>query len=494
MTVAIGAVGLSIEGAFSLPLGPSPELPSSGRTETATWRAVAGSTGARLAASTVTVTPDTSSTGRSLGVVVGARKSVTEIVVQSPEPRAPLRALRIPGLRRHEGDRRPGVEGTGDLPTSHHLVLTPLDGPVVAPAVAVPALPGQRALPAQLTGGSLSGSLYTVPDVIGRRFRVTLVRGDSPEDFEPQVIDHGDVTMFAAPMPVGLHVEGPDGAELFALAGPLRSAATVDVRAALARHLDAAFAAGGTDPVPARLTLRSDVVGGADVAWSVVGGVVERALPDRVTVEVAGSPTVIALPAPHPGRAADRTVADVTVRHSGMAIHPVSDPLPTADGGLGGPTVRDSAVTRALPPGALQGLRLRRVGVVGWARGTTDLTLEVLGTSASARDLAPPPAREAPAVVWFDLPELAVDRPVELRLTATRGAFGWVAAPQPLVRLAVAAPPEGQHVTVGGLDLALTGPETVATGVALLGTDGWAVTTDQLCTVSVARAVMEFPP
>jgi hypothetical protein len=494
VSLALGTFRVPIEVAVASPLAPAPDLPPTGRTETVTWRGVAGSTGARLSASTVTVTPDTVGIGRSLGVVATAKKAVTEIVVTSPEPGAPARALRIPDLRRHEGDTTIRVTGPADLPGSHHLVVTPLDGPVVAPLVAVPPLPARNALPEQLTGGLLSGSLLTLPDVAGRRLRVTLVKGDAPEDFVTQTISHGDVTLFAAPMPVGLHVDGPDGGELFALAGPLRSPASVDVTAALARHLDAAFAAGAAAPVTAGVTLRCDAVGRAQVAWSTEGELIERKVPGRLGVEVTGSPAVVPLPSPHPGRAAARTVADVTVRHHGMAIHPLSDPVPTADGGLGGPTVRDTAVRRSLPPGALRGLTIRRIGVVGWARGTTDLTLEVLGTPTTVRDLTPPVGPQPPAVVWFHLPGLPVDGPVELRLTATRGAFGWVAALEPLVRIAVATAPEGQRVTVGGLVLTLAGEETVATGAALLGTDGWTVSTDQFCTVSLARAVMEFPP
>lgn len=492
-----GPATVQIEGhqvaVASLPLDVSP----SGHTTTRSWRGVAGATGARLTSSFITVQPDTGGSGRSLGVVASGKERVDEILVDSPVAAAPVRSFRIPHLVRFEGDDEVAISGEEDFGEELHLVLTPIvDGPMQAPVLAVPPLPGKAALPPQLTGGSLSGSLFTVPDVAGARFRITLVKGDAPDDFEEQVFSHGDVTMYAAPMPVGLHVDGPDGTELFALQGPVSGTTTVDVTAAMRRHLSAAAAGGvGGEPVTAAITVRSDVVGTAWVRWACDGEVIERSLDRRLTLEISGAPARIALPAPHPGRAATRTVADVTVAHHGMAIHPISDAIPEADAGLGGPVVRDVAVVRALPPGALRGHHLTRVCVIGWPVAETDLTLEVLGTTATVQGLAAPVDRAPPSQVWFDLgAPLLVDGPVELRLTATRGAFGWVAAPEPLVRVAIAARPRGEKVTVGGHTVALTGVETVETGVALSGPHGWAVASDQLCTVSISNGVMEFAP
>ena len=134
-----------------------------------------------------------------------------------------------------------------------------------------------------------------------------------------------------------------------------------------------------------------------------------------------------------------------------------------------------------------RGLRVR-------ACGDTDLTLTVLGQTATVTGLAAPTDREPASLVWFDVGELFVDAPIELALTATRGAFGWIADPDPIVRLAVSTTPAAERVAVGGAPIDLTGDETVLIGLALAGTDRWDVETDQFCTVSMANAVMEFAP
>ncbi len=476
---------------------PPVDVPPSGHVETLSWRGAAGATGARLTSASLTVDPDTAGTSRSLGTVASAKTKVTEIVVQSPTPGAPIREIRIPDLVRHDGDDDFAISGSGDLGGDLHLVVTPIvGGQAQAPLVAVPPLPRRKALPAQLTGGGLSGSLLTLPDVTGTTYRITVVKGDAPEDFDEQLFSHGDVTMYAAPMPVGLHVDGPDGAELFAMSGPIVSRVVVDLQAALSRHLGAAVvgAAAGA-AITAPITVRSDVVGRAWIELHSAGGLVERAVEGRLTAEVSGEATTVSVPAPLPGRAANRTIADVTITHHGMAIHPISDAVPTADAGLGGPVVRDLAVVRSLPPDALRDLRIARVGVIGWALAETDLTLDVLGVTSSVAGIAAPSDRQSPSLVWFEFDDpVLVDGPLAFGLTATRGAFGWIADPEPLVRVAVAVSASGERVVVGGHTIELTGPETVAGGVTLAGTDGWPVVTDQFCTVSIANAVMEFAP
>lgn len=452
-----------------------------------TWRPVAGATGVRVTRATVTVDPATGGTGRDLGVGAAARVRQQAIDVTSPEPAAPVRSLVIPNLTRHEGDAAIPVTGSGSL-GAHRLVVRPVvGGQAQAPVVAVPALDAAGMRPALLTGGSLSGSRLTLPDLPGGRFQVSLCTGGSPEDFTPQTISCGDVRVCAAPGPVGLHVLGPDGAEVFALAGPLTAAVTVDLRAALERYLGA-HAAHPTGTV----LLRVDGPGDARVSFTATG-VVERRVPARLDVTVEGEPADVVLPPPSPGRSPTRTRATVTVTHAGLALHPLSDAVPTAAGVLAGPVVRDTAVLRELPPAALAGLALRRVAVVGRPFTECDLTLDVLGRTATRTALPAATGPARPRVVWFDLGEdVEVDRPVRVSLTATRGTFGWVAAPDPLVRFAVVTAPEGHTVRVGERPVPLTGRET--TLAVELGAPPWRVATDQFCTVSLAETVLEFAP
>lgn len=455
-----------------------------------TWRPVAGATGGRVTSASITVHPDGAAPNRSLGVAVGARSSATDIVVDAGA--APLRAVRIPDLVRVDGEDEFRIDGGRSLTGSFHLIVTPSGAGDAAPVAAAPPLPRRNQLPAQLVGARLGGSLLTLPDLVGGRFTIRLVDGDAPDDMAVKTFHHGDVTIYAPPMPVGVHIDDPTGAEVYALAGLLTSPVTYDLTAAVNRHVGA-VAAEGT-PIQVGATVRSDLVGRASVVWAVQGGVIERSVDGRLSAEIDGASGEVLLPPPHPGRSPRTTRADVTVTHHGMAIHPLSDPVPAVDAGVGGPAVRDQAVVRKLPPNALDGHVLRRVAVIGWPRGDTDLTLSVLGTTATASGLAGPARRAAPSTIWFDVGELAVDGPVELALIVTRGSFGWVADPEPLVRLAVATTPNGERVSVGGVRVDLAGAETLIRGASLSGTDRWTVATDQFCTVTLSNLVMEFAP
>jgi len=462
------------------------EVPPTGLVLTTPWRPVAGATGARVGSALLTVSPELSGTGRDAGVVAPGKDPTRAIHVHPSDARVPTRALTIPGLRSApEGEPVRGALGD-DL----HVVVRQGGQPVVA----VPPLPAVGYAPAQLPGGSMSGDVLVLPDLVGD-LTVSVATGRSLDQLRDVDVRHDDVRLRAAPMPVGLHVVGPDGDEQLALSGPVRSTLTHDLAPALQRHLAAAVVGTGTSGGTAPVTLRSDVVGSARVMLDVRDVVVERAVPGRLTVESEGVPTSIALPGPHPGRAPVRTRADVTVTHHGAALHPASDAVPSTDADVGGVVVRDAPVVRRLAAATLAGTSLVRVAVVGWAHGETELSLTVAGRACPTTALPGASGRTAPAVVWFDVGDpLPADGPLELALRATRGAFRWYAAPDPAVRLAVAATPAGTHVTVGGVRIALTGATTHVAAVSLAGTDSWTVTTDQLCSVALSSAVLEFAP
>lgn len=475
----------------SIDVMPAPiDVTPAGTESTLNWRAVSGATGVRLDASTVTIAP-TVSGERDVGVVSPGKNRVDSFTVTSPAPGALIRSLSIPNLRRHEGDEEIDIDSVGTL-GSFRLVLTPIvGGQELAPIISVRSIPRVNALPAQLVGGALSGSRFTLPDVVGDKFKVTVVTGDAPEDFVSQSISFGDVRMSVAPGPVGLHLDGPDGAEIYAVAGPITARTEYDVSAAVQRHLGGVVVDGAPS---AAITVRSDVVGSASVRW-ITNGRVLRRFDDRLTVETTGSAASIAVPAPKPGRASAVTIADVVVTHHGSALHPLSDALPTTDADLGGPRVRDVPVVRELPPEALRDQYITRLGVIGWPSDNTDLSLTVLDATATVVGLGGSRDRDPATLVWFEFDEpLAVDRSVSVTLVATRGAFDWIADPDPLLRIVVTATPSGERVVVAGRTIWLTGEETVEMRTALSGTDEWSVDTDQFCTVAISNAVMEFAP
>jgi len=121
---------------------------------------------------------------------------------------------------------------------------------------------------------------------------------------------------------------------------------------------------------------------------------------------------------------------------------------------------------RALPPAALDGRVVRRIGVVG--RAPEDAELEVGLVDAVTGAALTPAARvsvaaaDAFATHWADVPDQPpLSRPASVSVRATSGRFLWVAADHPLAKIAIADPDwPGRAVTLGGV--ALTLPEGVA--------------------------------
>ncbi len=290
------------------------------------------------------------------------------------------------------------------------------------------------------------------------------------------------------------------GAVAVAFSGPGTAMIELDLAAPLQRHLDQVVGDPAVDRAEGRVVAAGR--GSARLRWS-PDVTLLRAAAGRASVSLTGEPASLDLGLPPAGRDPSRTRADLTITHDGLALHPLSDPVPTRRAGLSGPVVSATPVTRALAPQALQGLRIGRIGVVGRVMEAADLTVHLecgQGTPSTATlsDLA---VATGPGnlVRWFELEEaVLVSGPVRVGLSATRGRFGWVAtggAPDaPAVRWAVVTEPVGTRVTVAGAVLTLTGVETVLTGVTVGGPSPLAVTTDQLCTVAASSAVQEFAP
>jgi hypothetical protein len=136
--------------------------------------------------------------------------------------------------------------------------------------------------------------------------------------------------------------------------------------------------------------------------------------------------------------------------------------------------VRDTPVTRTLPPLALRGEQITRVGLVGFCDPGTALLMRIVAagsaTALGAPGVTSPDPGTRPGVVWVDLPApVTVDVAVAIEVSASAGRFFWVGDPQPLVRIVVADPdPAGRPVVLGDVALfTLPEPELHAVRVAL---------------------------
>ena len=127
---------------------------------------------------------------------------------------------------------------------------------------------------------------------------------------------------------------------------------------------------------------------------------------------------------------------------------------------MAGAVVAGTAVRRALPPAALDGERLGKVGLVGRALAAGKLTVTLLDAVAG-RPLAPPVtvdliAAQAIRTLWIELADMPpIAGPVAIEARAEGGPFLWMADPLPRVRLAVRDPdPGGRPLLMNGAPLA----------------------------------------
>lgn len=506
MAVSAGARPVEREARF---VAPPETLDAAGLERPVSWRLPAGASEVRVDAASLRIAPTLGGPGRNLGEVAGRATGSTGLTLAVPGGLGRVRRLHLEGLER-AGTRLRSTADLGGL----RLVVAPAVGTQVqAPVVAVPALPARNALPAQLGGGSFSEGVLGLPDVAASALRLTLVEGGAPEDFVAQPFDVERVTLWVAPNPGDVEVADGTGAPQWSLPGPLATTVEVDLAAAVERNLAAALPAG---PLRTRATVTAGAPGSAVVSLSVSGAVV-RVVKDRAAVELAGQPAALPVGGPAlDARAPISVTADVGVTHHGVGLHAVSDVVPAAAGGLGGPLVGDTPVVRALPPEALVGFEVRRIGVVGWAVGATDLVVGLVPVRAGAPGgpagggpgvelpggaarLEGRPGSSPPAVVWVDLPvPVAPGAGVGVSVTAVRGRFRWVAAPHPLVLVAATTAPEGRQVRIGGRAIGLTGPDTTLPGLPLAPADFAgrppAVASDQFLTLSVSNLRLEYAP
>lgn len=496
--------------------GPPVPLGPGGHPFQLAWRAVAGATGVVVDAAALRLTPETVGAGQSVGTVAGAHDG-TALRVNIPGGARAVRSLTLTDLKVQpplSGDLVEVHDVAGLRSLGLRVAVAVVDGPGVgAPAVCVDPVPARGAVPAQLTGGVLADRVLWLPDLRAAGLQVTVVSGSSPEEFQAQRFTVSGVVARVAPAPEEVRVSGADGSPLWGAPGLLGAVAVVDLRAALERALTAAVE-GGSGPTTT-FSVTAGAAGVVRTAGVVATGSVVRRFGDQVTVEVEGRAAPVVPPAPPLDARAPRSVtADVVVRHHGLRLHQVSDAVPASRGGLGGPVVGPEPVVRSLPPAALVGERVRRVGLVGRPVGPTDLSVQLVGTGVdqtrrppgvvTLEPGSPGPGSPglSPQVVWVTLPGegVAVTGAVGVSVTATRGRFLWAGGNVPLTLVAVAHPdPSGVVVMVAGAPFALAGPETSVAGLTLPAATFAAaasplVVTDQFCTVSLSELTLRYDP
>lgn len=387
-----------------------------------------------------------------------------------------------------------------------------------APVTSVPAVGRRGQLPPSLTGASYASNALRLPDLLGS-LRLTVVDGDTPDKFSAHAMSVGKVTGWAAPTPVDLTLTSPDGTVLWNFPGALPAGASTnaDVTVALTAALEALRKTG--QPISGALTLTARFPAKVGLRVSRVRGYLVRALPGTTSVTLAGEPVSVPLAAALPSARPTSVVGDVKVKYAGMRLADVSDPLPPP-GAVSGLVVRQEPVRRTLPPLALRGETVTRIGLVGYCPQATALLVRLVpadppapaagagptGPALGAPGTAQPTPSQNSTVIWVDLPTpVTIEQPVAVEVSAGTGTLHWVAAPEPLVRIVVRDPdPGGRPILLGSVPLlTVSDPETSTLRASLpaapwepLATPGQpaspALASALFCTVEITDAELRY--
>jgi hypothetical protein len=436
-----------------------------------------------VARTTLTIAPPAAGhwyRGISLGVLPSRIKD-GQLIVDVPAQRR-IRALHIAGLETVEATPV-ALRGAGDL-GGRLLAVSAADasGQFATPVVAVPPVAQRGQIPPTLTGAAFENRVLQLPDVAGRKLRIALVTGDSPDEFTAVGIAAGAVTAWASPIPRDLIVKGPDGATLWEFPGELlpgTTPPTIDVTVGLQGSIDGMLSAGVR--LAGEITIQAKYPSRIGVALPSVRGALVRSVRGITRAELAGSSTPVSIEGdPLPTAVPSSVIADVRVTYAGIRLAEMSDLLPT-DRAVEGIVVGAHPEIRTLPPEALRGEQVARIGIVGRAMDDVELTVQLVDPNSADPDPVAPPAvlavtPTAPGqelgVAWatFD-PPVEAERPLAISVTATRGTFLWVADPVPRVRIAIVDPdPGGRPILLAGATLlTLDAPELSVNRASLPG-------------------------
>jgi hypothetical protein len=500
LTVQLGGLVQSF-GALLEPLDVGPTA----KTVPFAWGRLAGIDGAEVPRTSLTIAPPYASRtdpGISLGALP-SRIDAGQLVVDVPSERR-IRSLHIADLETDESTPVPlgsvGCLGSRTLSVS----AADASGAFASPVVCVPSVRAKGQVPETLTGGGFQDRVLTLPDVAGRKLRIALVTGSTPDEFEPVPIKAGTVTGWAAPIPRDLTVTGPDGAVLWAFPGELlpgSARAEIDLTVGLQGAIDALIASGAT--VSGAVSITAKYPARIHVARPQIRGSFLRGIPGTTKIDLDGSPVSTPLEGePLPTVEPTSVVGDVRVAYAGIRVAEISDLLPVGRA-FEGVVVGSEPVVRSLPPEALRGQRVARLGVIGRAASPADLTVQLVDPTLATRpaiappavvSLPPQPSSADVAVVWVDLPDpVEIAGPVGVSVTATKGSFLWVADPEPRIRIAVIDPdPGGRPILLAGRTLLTLDSSELIVGRAALPAPAFGGGIDSLDLASALFCTLEL--
>ena len=419
------------------------------------WAAVPGATGAEVTDAMLTLGP---AVAEETVATASFRANGQGWEIDVPAGKR-LRAIGLAGFKEPGGSAL-----TGDLPTGTRITISfpRPSGGFEAPRFTVPAVCKQGSIPPSLTGAEFSnGTLTLSPSVEARKVRLALVDGKTPAEFTERASALSSVSLVTHAPARDVKVAGPDGATLWASPefDPDGPDADVDLGLALSAAFSAQIAAGNAPS--AAVTVSARAPASAIVMRNNPHGVLVRVVPGVSTVTLEGLPARLPLAPPFASERPSRVSADLRIKYAGVRLAMDLSDLDPPSGAPAGTIVGVAGLVRPLPPEALRGEAIARLGLRGSATEPTELAVDlidaldrkVLGTGAVLQ-LAVGPIAD----LWAVLPApVAIDRAVAVRVRANTGRFLWAdgARDTPSLRIAIADHnPGSRPVHIGGAVLA----------------------------------------
>lgn len=457
----------------TIPLLPKVTVSPGGHEVTLQWAPVSGATEIELDRAAVSIGPNA---GLTTGTLTTSKKgSVYELVVPA---HTRVRSISLDTLRwvhtvdsesvksalRTNSDLGNAVRITVAAPDTQNQMVTRFAVPWVGP---------RNGVPGQFGGAQLSNGVISFPEMSESRIQLGLVDQKAPEDWAAQSMELGSsVSASIVTVPAEVSLGGPDGTELWAFPGDYADVphANVSIVPQIRAAFEAALRAG--DPIEAKLTLVA--ANEASIGFRVDGpsGALIRRFDSVAAVIMEGDPAPAALvaggDAPLAAEIPASASADITITYAGIRLlETIADKLPSpAD--VRGFVVRSEPRRRILPPQALNGVSIARIGVIGRAPEACEVSVQLVDTAADNAPLGPPGVVQLEAhddirTVWIEMPETDVcDSSVAISAKATRGRFFWCAdGDTPLVRVAIHDPdPGGRPIDLGGVTVHSMAEET----------------------------------
>ncbi len=363
------------------------------------------------------------------------------------------------------------LHNTNDVGSHNLKLLISLPDPngAFTPIFSIPAVSARGVFPQSYSGASFNNDTVTFhAPLVAETIRIQLVRHDFPDETAGQTLRVSAVSGTHLTLPTDMKISLDDGSPLFDFSGdlPLESPdVTVPLIQPLINDFQQKLDAG--EELASTLTIEAKASDGSRNAIAQVEiadprGYLVRTESGVHTTILAGDDAALNIPTESPlaDEAPEQVTADVTIAYDGIKLLPdLSATAPPHNGDISGQVVTTAGKIKCLPPAALSGKKLARIGIIGRAPEDCELVLELIDMTGGVpgSPLLDPVVLNLQrehhlGIHWFSFPDQdPISVPLGVGLRANVGRFLWVGKTDSLIRVAVYDDDPGtEAINLGG--------------------------------------------